>query len=187
MREASEAAAWLGKPVRQAALFRVMAAIVGKSAARQMPSTTDSGVRLRFTGGRVLLAEDNAINQKVALRALSTLGIEAELVVNGEEALRLAKSGAFDLVLMDCQMPVMDGYEATIAIREWELSSRGKRLPIVAMTANALAADRARCLGVGMDDHIAKPFKREELSAMLAKWLPQIRQAAALKAASSGD
>ena len=111
------------------------------------------------------------VNQKVALRALSMLGVEAELVTNGEGALALAKSKAFDAILMDCQMPVMDGYQATRAIRDWERSMSRPRVPIIAMTANALATDRARCLATGMDDHIAKPFKREELAAVLERWV----------------
>ncbi len=107
----------------------------------------------------MLLAEDNPVNQKVAMRALRMLGLEAELAVNGAEALALLKSKHFDAVLMDCQMPVVDGYEATRAIREWELATPGRHIPIIAMTANALSADRERCLEAGMDDHLGKPFR----------------------------
>jgi len=163
--------AWLGKPVRRAALLRILATIVGHSAARDQLVDKRPKEQFRFPGARVLLAEDNVVNQMVAVRVLGTFGVTAELAVNGEEALALAKAKRFDAVLMDCHMPIMDGYEATHAIREWERTKSGRRVPIIAMTANALAGDRARCLSAGMDDHVAKPFKHEALGATLAKWL----------------
>ncbi len=160
--------AWLGKPVRRAALLRVLAGLVGQSTAQ-----SNTGVRkiARFAGVSVLLAEDNVVNQKVALHALKGLGIEPHVVMNGREALEAVQQRHFDAVLMDCHMPVMDGYAATMAIRLWERARGNRRIPIIAMTANALDEDRERCLQAGMDEHIAKPFKREELAAALAKWL----------------
>jgi CheY-like chemotaxis protein len=119
---------------------------------------------------RVLLAEDNLVNQKVALVMLRKFGIEADVVASGIEALDALLGVSYDLVLMDCQMPLMDGYEATRRIRERERGSR--RLPVVAMTANAMVGDRERCLEAGMDGHIPKPVRMNELQRALARWLP---------------
>ena len=119
---------------------------------------------------RVLLAEDNLINQKVALIMLRKFGIEADVVATGMEALDALVGVSYDLVLMDCQMPQMDGYEATRRIRERERGSR--RLPVVAMTANAMVGDRERCLEAGMDDHIPKPVRVDALQRALSRWLP---------------
>jgi two-component system, sensor histidine kinase and response regulator len=163
-------AAWLAKPVRQSALRRVLSTIVGQSAARERLVEQRTRETFNFTGARVLLAEDNVVNQKVALRVLQGFSVSTELAANGEEALGLARTEHFDAILMDCQMPVMDGYEATRAIRDWERTT-GRRVPIIAMTANALSGDRARCLAAGMDDHVAKPFRKEAVGVMLAKWL----------------
>jgi CheY-like chemotaxis protein len=119
---------------------------------------------------RVLLAEDNLVNQKVALVMLRKLGIEADLAATGIEALDALVGVTYDLVLMDCQMPEMDGYEATRRIRERERGSR--RLPVVAMTASAMVGDRERCLEAGMDDHIPKPVRMDALQRALLRWLP---------------
>ena len=118
----------------------------------------------------MLLAEDNLVNQKVALVMLRKLGIEADVVGTGVEALDALVGVAYDLVLMDCQMPEMDGFEATRRIRERERGSR--RLPVVAMTANAMMGDRERCIEAGMDDHIPKPVRVEALHRALLHWLP---------------
>jgi CheY-like chemotaxis protein len=119
---------------------------------------------------RVLLAEDNLVNQKVALIMLRKFGIEADVAGTGIEALDALVGVAYDLVLMDCQMPEMDGFEATRRIRERERGSR--RLPVVAMTANAMVGDREKCLEAGMDDHIPKPVRVDELHRALSRWLP---------------
>ncbi len=119
---------------------------------------------------RVLLAEDNLVNQKVALTLLSRFGIKADVVATGVEALDALVGVSYDLVLMDCQMPEMDGYEATRRLRERERGRR--RLPVVAMTANAMVGDRERCLEAGMDDHIPKPVRVPDLHRALARWLP---------------
>jgi CheY-like chemotaxis protein len=119
---------------------------------------------------RVLLAEDNLVNQKVALIMLQKLGLEADVVATGVEALDALMGVAYDLILMDCQMPEMDGFEATRRIRERERGSR--RIPVVAMTANAMVGDREKCLEAGMDDYIAKPVRAEALHRALSLWLP---------------
>ena len=115
---------------------------------------------------RILVAEDNPTNRIVILAQLGKLGYHAMAVANGAEAVAAVTNGGYDLVFMDCQMPVMDGFEATRLIR------RGSRLPIVAMTADAMPADRDRCLSEGMDDYLAKPVKLKLLSEVLARWLP---------------
>ena len=121
---------------------------------------------------RVLLAEDNPVNQRLAVRLLEKLGHRADVVSNGAAALEALEATAYDLVLMDCQMPEVDGFEATRAIRQWESTSRvgsspASRLPIVALTANAMQGDRERCLAAGMDDYITKPLARSDLARVL--------------------
>ncbi len=124
---------------------------------------------------RVLVAEDNEVNQKVVSRMLERLGHQVEVAVNGRDALERAKAGHFDIVLMDCQMPEMDGWEATARIRA-ALAGR-RRIPILALTANASDADRQRCLDAGMDAHLAKPLKLERLAEALATWGPSPAEA----------
>jgi len=119
---------------------------------------------------RILVAEDNATNREVILAQLWKLGYTATAVADGGEAVEAVRHGSFDLVLMDCQMPVMDGFEATRRIRERERGSR--RLPVVAMTANAMVGDREKCLKAGMDDHIPKPVRVDALHRALTRWLP---------------
>jgi signal transduction histidine kinase/ActR/RegA family two-component response regulator len=125
-------------------------------------------------GKRVLLVEDNEVNRKVALRLLDKLQLVVEVATNGIEAVQKATTNAYDLILMDCQMPEMDGYEATRQLR-----AHGVQTPIVALTANALQGDREQCLLAGMDDYLAKPIKPDELKRTLAHWLqPSAAQAA---------
>ncbi|WP_412072155.1 response regulator [Pseudomonas fluorescens] len=119
--------------------------------------------------GRVLLVEDNPVNQLVAKGMLGKLGCEVIVAAHGGEALDQLESSEFDLVLMDCNMPVMDGYEASRQIRR---SGRWPQLPIVALTANAMSEERERCRAAGMSDYLAKPFRREELAAVLDLWMP---------------
>jgi PAS domain S-box-containing protein len=121
-------------------------------------------------GGRILVVEDNAVNQMVAVRLLEKLGYSADIAANGIEALSAVQRISYDLLLMDCQMPEMDGLEATTRLRQRETSG-GKRIPIIAMTANAMMGDRENCLAAGMDDYIAKPVRIEELKAKLERWL----------------
>jgi signal transduction histidine kinase/CheY-like chemotaxis protein len=121
---------------------------------------------------KVLLVEDNPINQMVAQKMLEKVGLKPIVANNGLEALAKLKEQSFDLVLMDCQMPEMDGFDATREIRQVEIMALNKQpLPIVAMTANVMSGDRERCLEVGMDDYIGKPVRRDELASILKKWL----------------
>src|SRR5262249_20610177 len=137
---------------------------------------------MRLTPRRVLLAEDNIVNAKLATRLLERLGCRVDIANNGMEALKMGQSIPVDIVFMDCQMPGMDGFEATRAIRAWERSSRvgalivgpaTTRLPIVALTANAMQGDRERCLEAGMDDYITKPLSRRDLARVLEGTRPQ--------------
>jgi CheY-like chemotaxis protein len=123
--------------------------------------------------GKVLLVEDNAVNAMVAEAAIAHLGLEVVLATDGQEALDLLVPGphGFDLVLMDCQMPVLDGIEATRRLRVHEQDIGSPNVPVIALTANATPHDRQRCAAAGMDDHLAKPFKQEELAAMLRQHL----------------
>ena len=121
---------------------------------------------------RILLVEDNLVNQKVAVRMLRKLGYGSDIANNGLEAIEALRKKDYDLVLMDVQMPEMDGIEATVAIQqEWP---EGQQPIIIAMTANAMSQDRERCLASGMSDHIAKPIKLERLQSTLMKWVNQI-------------
>ena len=120
----------------------------------------------------MLVAEDNTVNQMVARRMLEKAGHRVDVAANGLEAVRAVEAAPYDLVLMDCQMPEMDGYEATRKIRR---GRRQPRIPIIAMTANAMPGDREQRLEVGMDDYLAKPVRAEALAAMLDLWLTDDR------------
>jgi CheY-like chemotaxis protein len=118
---------------------------------------------------RVLLVEDNPVNQLVAKGMLGKLGCQVLVASQGAEALEMLERETVDMVLMDCNMPVMDGYEASRRIRQ---SGRWQQLPIVALTANAMPEERERCRAAGMDDYLAKPFRREDLLALIEHWVP---------------
>jgi len=121
---------------------------------------------------KILLVEDNPINQMIAQKMMEKIGLRAVLANNGVEALEILAKQSFDLVLMDCQMPEMDGFDATREIRKLELKDlRDEALPVIAMTANVMSGDRQRCLDVGMDDYIGKPVQRDRLESVLRKWL----------------
>jgi CheY-like chemotaxis protein len=142
----------------------------------------------RVTPRRVLLAEDNVVNAKLAVRLLERLGCHVDVASNGHEALKMVQSIPFDLVFMDCQMPEMDGFEATRAIRAWENTSRVgespvSQLPIIALTANAMQGDRERCLSAGMNDYITKPLSRADLARVLEASKPRAADSATSAAA----
>jgi len=137
---------------------------------------------------KVLLAEDNPVNVEVASAMLEGLGLEVSRACNGEEALHSVQADDFDLVLMDCQMPVMDGFAATSEIRRHELQhGRARSLPIIAITANALQGDRESCLAAGMDDYLSKPFTQHALGQTLSRWISLPRTAPMPAAAPSTD
>jgi CheY-like chemotaxis protein len=123
-----------------------------------------------FAGAKVLLVEDYVINQELTMEMLRMMNCEVELSENGQDALDKFSPGKYDLVIMDIQIPEVDGYAVTKKIREQEKSSK-KQTPIVALTANALEGDREKCLKAGMDDYISKPIKGETLETTLAKYL----------------
>jgi CheY-like chemotaxis protein len=128
---------------------------------------------------KVLLAEDNPVNVEVASAMLEGLGLDVSRACNGAEALQSVRAGDFDLILMDCQMPVMDGFAATAEIRRHQLQrGRGGNLPIIAITANALQGDRESCLAAGMDDYLSKPFTQQALGQTIARWISLPRMAA---------
>jgi CheY-like chemotaxis protein len=165
--------ACLVKPVRQRELLNTLATIWGQKVRSDDGRQRMAEPKARWAGSfaglglRVLVAEDNAVNQKVAARMLEILGLRADLASSGREVLELREMLPYDLILMDCQMPEMDGYEATREIRRTEGGNR--RTAIIAMTAEAMTGAREKCIDAGMDDYIAKPVRLEALQ----KWLPK--------------
>ncbi|MFN0300906.1 MAG: ATP-binding protein [Burkholderiales bacterium] len=127
------------------------------------------------SGGLVLVVEDNPVNQVLVRAMLSRIGIACEIVADGEAGLAAFRSGRFDVILMDCEMPMLDGFETTRAIRAVERSRRARPTPIIALTANALQGDRKRALAAGMDDYLAKPYKSDQLGDMIARWIDSPR------------
>ncbi len=151
----------------------IMAPNVVAAAPAAAPRSNGEGApERRRWRGKLLLVEDNPVNLLVAQQLLKVLGLECDTAVNGELALQAMARTAYDLVLMDCQMPVIDGYTATRRWRQHETALGAGHLPIVAMTANAMAGDRQKCLDAGMDDYLAKPVTRAQLDACLGRWLP---------------
>jgi PAS domain S-box-containing protein len=169
-------AAYLTKPARQSELLGCLSAVLAGTAAAQsaQPIVTRHAIReMRRGAVRILLAEDNITNQQVALGILNKLGLHADAVANGAEALKTLETLPYDLVLMDVQMPEMDGLEATKQIRNPQSAVRNHRIPIIAMTAHAMQGDRERCLETGMNDYVTKPVDPHVLAEALEKWLPQ--------------
>jgi CheY-like chemotaxis protein len=119
-----------------------------------------------------LLAEDNAVNQELTRIMLESMGCRVTLAEDGLAAVQAMTGGRYDLVLMDCQMPLMDGYKATRAIRAAESATNARRTPIVALSAHAIGGDREACLDAGMDDYLSKPFKQSQLATIVARWMP---------------
>jgi len=168
-----EISALLMKPTRQSQLYDAIADAVAGSRPDPEPGLPEP---LAETPGLrephaplVLIAEDNEINQAVAKALLITRGVRTAIARNGREALEMVLANEYAAVLMDCQMPELDGYEATRGIREAE---SGRHVPIIAMTAHSMPGDRERCLAAGMDDYLSKPVRARQLEAVIKRWLP---------------
>jgi PAS domain S-box-containing protein len=162
-------ATYVAKPFRQRALWNAVAAVTGRTATPSVAATPKiSNVREHGTT-TVLVADDNAVNQKVAAWMLEKLGCRVDIVADGAEALQMTAHVPYDVIFMDCQMPQMDGFEATARIRAREGHER--RTPIVALTASAMQEDRDRCLDAGMDDHLPKPLTQAQLRVALERWV----------------
>ena len=165
--------ALLMKPLRKEHLHRCLALLLDERQCRLDPVSTvvtDRGLAVETKPVRILLAEDNVVNQKVAVKILANLGYRADIVSNGREAVERLKTERYDMVLMDCMMPEMDGYEAAQCIREPATGVVDPNVPIVALTAHAMTGDREKCLHAGMNDYLSKPFRTEELEIILEKW-----------------
>ena len=175
----------LVKPVRHQELKNVLARVLAEPGAEALPpvpaqrlSATRTPMDLsKRNHVRLLLVEDNATNQQLALAILKKLGLEAEVAADGAEAIRKLESTAYDLVLMDVQMPVLDGLEATRRIRDPQTSVLHHAVPIIAMTAHAMQGDREKCLAAGMNDYVSKPVAPQALAQALDRWLPREKDA----------
>jgi PAS domain S-box-containing protein len=186
---ATGADACLAKPVRQSVLYECLVSVMSgqpQESARAPAASAPAQSGQRTMRGSILLVEDNLINQQVALGILQIQGYNVTVVNNGKEALDAHAAADFDLILMDCHMPEVDGFEATREIRGRERAS-GKHVPIVALTANAMAHDREDCLNAGMDDHLSKPFSMQTLQAMLDRWMPQAAPGASQESVDAVD
>ncbi len=165
----------LSKPVRPNELYDCLRAVVSPDQFTLARSAEKPATFTKLDGAQLLVVEDNQVNQEVARSILENQGCQVEVASNGVRALELLACRRFDAVLMDCQMPELDGYEITRKLRHRELHSGSDRLPVIAMTANAMQGDRERCLAAGMDDYLSKPFRPEELRHCLLRWLPAHR------------
>ena len=168
--------AYLTKPVKQSQLYDCLATVIGAAALET--DTAEAALVTRHTLSearslkvRILLVEDNPTNQHVALGILGKMGFHVDAVGNGREAITALERAAYDLVFMDVQMPVMDGFEATAAIRSGRTAVHDPKIPIIAMTAHAMKGDRERCLEAGMDDYIPKPLAPKAMADAIDKWL----------------
>lgn len=182
----------LSKPASAQALERSLRELLCETAPAS--AAVDAPASAPYEGARVLLVEDNAVNQELAVAMLEAIGCTVTLATNGLDAVSAYSRGGYDLILMDCLMPDMDGFEATRRIREIEAAaSTGVRLPIIAVTANAMTGDRERCLASGMDDYLSKPFSQAQLRACIDRWVQSgasvstAAPAAAAPAATTGD
>jgi len=162
---------YLTKPIKRSDLLEAIKVVLGSQTGAEASPPLVTVHSLRESRGRlrILLAEDNRVNQVLAVRLLEKRGHEVTVAGNGEEALEALGKQAFDLILMDVQMPEMDGLQATVAIRKGEMNS-GKHIPIIAMTAHAMAGDKERCLEAGMDDYLTKPIRPEQLVDVLERY-----------------
>jgi len=169
-------AGFLVKPVREAQLLALVQIVLGQIHADPTPAPKpvvtgrDLAEAASQARTRVLLAEDNPVNQKVAVLMLQGMGCRVDIVSDGREAVAAMGRAQYDVVFMDCQMPNLDGFDATAEIRS--LETPGRRVPIIAMTANAMEGDREKCLAAGMDDYVAKPVRRDVLEKTIRRWIP---------------
>ncbi len=165
--------AYLTKPVKKSLLESGLRTLLGQSGETSPKPLLITRHTLAESArrGRILLVEDNLTNQRLALKLLERMGHHVDVAVNGQEALNLLANGGFDLVLMDCQMPVMDGFQAVAAIRSGEIAGIDPGVPVIAMTAGALDSDRDNALAAGMDDYLAKPIDLKKFEACLQRWL----------------
>lgn len=179
---------YLSKPIRQSKLFDIIKAVIlemkGKTDTIEKEVQEVFSFEVAKKKLNILLAEDNVINQQVALKILSRLGYEADVVVNGYEVLNAMQKKSYDLILMDCQMPEMDGYSATEEIRKLEKKT-GKHIIIIAMTAHALKGDKEKCIASGMDDYITKPFDPKVLSVLIEKQFSSLDKTATVSELNS--
>ncbi len=161
------------KPFRKSLLYNLIVSTITEQQEGDEPVQPDPQVEQSLPNSqpRVLLAEDNLVNQELAREILVSLGCEVDTVGTGGAAVKALRNNSYHLVFMDCQMPGMDGYDATRAIRERESAEEEDRIPIVALTAHALKEDRQRCLAAGMDDYLSKPFQKKDLAAVLQRWV----------------
>ena len=168
-------AGYLVKPVRQRQMLDVISLALDRRTAGASPKiiTQHSAAKFRVSRARILVAEDNAVNQLVALKILEKLGYHADVAATGKEALAALSNIPYDLVLMDCQMPEMDGFESTLAIRRGEAGEGRRGTPVIAMTARAMQGDRQKCLESGMNDYLSKPIDSGLLAKTLEQWLAQ--------------
>ena len=163
----------LSKPVWKTTLQEMLTAALQK---RREPEVAKLQARVAAPAqetARVLVVEDNATNQRVARAILSKLGYQADVVGSGEEALEKLRKGSYDIVLMDCEMPNMDGFETSLLIRRQAAGSPNTNIPIIAVTANAMEGDRERCMAAKMNDYLSKPIEPEKLAEAIRKWLPR--------------
>ncbi len=167
--EANHIDLMLNKPIRQSFLYDAIMTVRGRSLAS---TTKVLENKIGKISGNILLVDDNLVNQQVGEQMLSNFMLDVEIASNGEKALSARKSRDFDLILMDCQMPIMDGFEATRKIRRYEDETNSARIVIIALTANAMQSDRDNCLAAGMDGYLTKPYSSEELYDNLSQWLP---------------
>lgn len=177
----------MAKPVRYQALYRALAGRLARtmpsvpslpSVSGPVDSIRQDGAHLPQVTGRILVVEDSSVNREVARALLEQFGCSVEIAQNGHAALDATSLTPYDLVLMDCQMPEMDGFEATrrIRAREAEARPRTPRLTIIALTVNVLESDRRSCLAAGMDAYLSTPFTRRQLERLLARWLPHLER-----------
>ncbi len=162
--------AWLQKPIRQSTL-RTCLRRYRQEAVTILAVDGPQPLAPPMLGGHVLLVEDNPVNREVALGLLELLGCHADSAEDGRQAFELSATGTYDLIFMDCQMPIMDGFTSTAHIRERERQTHATRIPIIALTANAMAGDHDQCLAAGMDDYLSKPFSHDQMREMLSRWL----------------